>query len=492
MAIYDAGPNLAADLVAQAAKFLPQLWKRGAELSEQNADFLMDFEGSGKDAPIMTETDLSKGAGQKITFRTMAGLYGDGVIGDELIDNNVEKLRVGAFDLEVDWVRHATRYTLRTKDQAALSTEITSGLPVQLGNWLGRKKCSRMFMMFRENGGDLVGSPEPVFANNKGSREALKSADTISMDTITIEGQVLKTRGANPAKVGHVGTNDIKRFCAIATSEGLTSMKQGSDYRQAVREGGLRGDANVMFQGGYVDIDGHIIKEFTPIDHDGFGAIGSALNPKAWLGTATTNVGTAEPIQGGGSATAAALTEAKYFEYFSNSPYRFGTNELIAADTSTDRYCIIYNLTGVNAGKMGFYNYTTNDGNTITMKARLHSSVTGIGNTTVGNVTYANWNGTLGIWTNVHPVGSLVIETNSYGVPIGRMLYFGARGACRGYGSYRNLRTEDDHDGGFVKDVFISSTFGQTPWKRTDNKTNNYLVVEHALEYAGIDLPVIS
>lgn len=479
--------NKTADLVAQSPDFLPRLWQKGVQISEQSENFFSEFEGSSENYPIHSVTDLAKGAGQKIFFRTMAGLYGDGVIGDEIIGDAAEEWRVGQYALEVDYLRHATSHNLRTEDQTALAAEIKNGIPMQLGKWLGRKKTERLMMMFNTKGG----STNYLYANRKANREALRSADTIDMDMIITVGQQLKTGGAKPALVGKAGSNKIHRFIFVGLGEGLVVLQNSSEYLSALQNAGVRGDQNYIFKGGFADVNGHVIKEFCPVDHDGFGAIGSPLNPKALLGEEITAGTAAFDIKGGGSAIAAAKTAPKYFEFFSNAPYRFTPADTIAADVTTPRYVLIYNLTGADAGKMGFYSYQVNNGNKLTITGRLGSAVGGVRNTTIGNVTWDT-----GVWagkhTDAHPIGSVVIETNSYGVPIGKAYMLGAMAAVRGYGRFQNKRTEQKDDGEFICTTYVTSIFGQSPVLRTDGRAPNFAVVEHALQYAGLSIPTVS
>ena len=48
------------------------------------------------------------------------------------------------------------------------------------------------------------------------------------------------------------------------------------------------------------------------------------------------------------------------------------------------------------------------------------------------------------------------------------------------------------HEGGFVKDMFVTSVFGQTP--RTDRlgRAPAVLKMKHALAYAGVPTPIVS
>ena len=295
--------NLSSELNAQTTNsdFLPKLWKKGVQISEAQEDYFNDFEGGSQNSPIMSVTDLAKGAGQKITFRTMAQLFGDGVQGDDIVGSNVEEFRVGSYTLSVDYLRHAVSYNIRTEDQTGLMTELKSSIPNLLGNWLGRKKTERLLKMFIHKGN----SENTVRPSNKATTNDLRSADVLTMDAITTFGQQMRTRGAKPAIVGKVGKNTVNAFTFVSTGEGLLSLKNSSDYKQAQRDAGVRGDENYIFKGGFANINGHVIRSYDPIDHDGWGPVGSPLNPKAYSGADLTTAPTASfALKGGGSATA--------------------------------------------------------------------------------------------------------------------------------------------------------------------------------------------
>jgi hypothetical protein len=486
-----AGTNTASNLVAASnanggnSKFLPQMWKKGAELSEQNEDFFQEFEGKGKMSPVRVETDFTKGAGQKIVFRNRSGLYGDGGIGDESIGANAEEWNVGEYELEVDFIRHNTEWNKRTEEQTGLQDEISSGMNEDLGAWLGRKKTKHLSMMFRER----LHATSQLFAgaaSGVGSINAIKTAHTISVDEVIGWGTQLGTMGGKPAQVDRdANGNPIRKYILVAVTEALVTMKRSSDYKQMVREAQSREKGtNPLFKGGYVEIDGHIIKEYNPLDHDGRGAIGSAMNGKALLGEEITAANTVQDIKGGGNATNAAITTAKYFEFFPLYAYRFTPADTLSVSAGT-HYCLIYNLSGADAHKMGFYSFNANNGNKLTMVNRLRAAASGAAVTTLGGVT---WN--TGVWlnkhTDAHPAGSVVIHTNSYGVPIGCSFMLGADAAKRGYGKYRNHRSTQTQEGGFFMQTYITSVFGQTPTKRTDGRTPNALRIYHAIKYAGL------
>lgn len=483
--------NIASDFVSQSTDNKVRTWASGFIVAEEEADPFVRLENTGADAVIAQRQDLTKAQGDEVIFRTRSGLFGKGTRGDTT-PTTPEKVKQSTHSVRIDYVHHMSEWSKRTEQ--IIDDELASGLNVMMGAWWGRKKRDDLMMTLIARGSSVRSNI--VFAGNKGSRELLRSADTVSYDTVVNMGQVLRTLGAQPAinrlSRSHSVQRSVKGFFFLGTGEGFQSLKNSSDYRQAVRDGGIRGVENPLFTGEFADLDGNVIWPWDPVDHDGAGAVGSALNPKAFLGTAITAADAALDITGGGNATDGADTEKEYFQFFSNHDYKFGTEsgESVGADTSTDRYVMIYNVTGVDAGKWGFYRFRINDGNKLTVHSaasRLASSLGTRTNTTVGNVT---WNGSVN--TAAHPSGSIIMECNSYGVPIGRTLVLGRHAGYRAYGREAYVRTPDDTlAGGFQRRTWIRGCYGQATFKRRDGICPNYLVVEHALKYAGLNLPTI-
>lgn len=275
----------------------------------------------------------------------------------------------------------------------------------------------------------------------------------------------------------------------------------------------------MLFGGGYTDVRGNIIKKYNPIDHDGFGAIASPLNPKAELGCSTTDgfsnvtesfADQTLAIYGGGTDVASNPTNTQllryeYFKFFPLYAYKF-----LATDTLTLSASMIYSsMAGGNfyvavmnhanaatdAGKFGLYECSANDGFKITVADKFIATDTtkgdAWGSATAGLPGSPAWSATL--HTNTHDAGTATVYlVNSSGTPIGHTLFLGKAAARRGYGKYRNNRTEDSHEGGFVKDIFVTSVFGQEPCEDAAGRMPGYLVITHAVQYAGVDFPAVS
>ena len=468
-----------------------QLWKKGALLAEQNEDFFQQMEGRSEKSLIWSQEDLAKGEGSIMNFTTQAGFYGRGKKGDSLFEtsSDYETIRQGNFQLKIDFLRNAVRTNKRMEEIMGMKGDIESGVNVELGKWLGRQKTTQVFAMFKHK----LPAENVLRAGGK-TRATLKTADIFRWDEAVTAGHTLLPMGGLPANIAQRGAKSpIYSQTFVSSTTALLSFKLDSAWKQVLRDGDVRGMGNTIFEGGYPSVDGHTIVPYTAINHDGVGPMGSFINPLAYLGgavTAHSAGGSALVVRGGGNAT--DIADADFFEYFDNAPFTFIDTGAVTPTTST-RYFLIYNLTDSGAGdqgKWGMYAYTTgNDGNLITTSARLAGANAGTGQnvTTLGGVT---WNGALN--TSVHPLGSMIIPCNSYGVPIGSTLVMARSAILRGYGSLRADHTMDELNGKFITDRYITSIFGQSFKYDRKDRVIGALRIDHAISYPGISLPTRS
>ena len=484
--VFYASPNTGDSLAALDADAVRHLWQTGVDVFEQSEDFFAPMEG-GANAIIETVTDTSKGKGQTIRFEVLSGFYKEPHRGDNLFETSAdfEKIRIQGNNLNVDFLRHGVRYTERMEELLGMRGEIVSGLNVETGKWLGRLKSEEIFMMFRQQ----LPTSNVVYAGGH-NLDTLVSADTLSYDEVLGLNAQLKRLGGLPGQIATSKNGQpIFKNTVVATSDALFSLDKDSAFRSILATTRSEEDAKTIFDGGYTNLKGNMIKEYQPIDHDGVGAVGSPLNPKAFLGNAIT-AGTASfDILGGGDASAAAETDILFYKYFPNYAYTFLVTDALAQDALTHYVMIINPPNDVsNPNKWGLYAYTTgNNGNKITVSGRLAGSASGIAATTLGGVT---WNGTIN--TTEHPIGALVLPCNKKGQIFGYSLLLGKRAARRGYGKYRNRYTTQDHEGGYVMDRFVTTVFGQAPRRDRIQRVPGALVLVHALQYAGVPTPTVT
>lgn len=487
-------PNTGAALAAMSPDSVRILWQKSVDIFEQTEDFWGKFEGESADSPIHVVNDTSVGKGLTFRVTALAGFYGRGKSGDALFndEDDFEQAVINSNEMIADYLRNATSRTQRMDEKMGMVNELSSGLVEQLGKWMGREKSARAGMTFVLKGG----GENLLIAGGETSEATLTSADGLSYDEVLFMGQALKPMGGKPCEVGTVRGNPIYKYCVVGTTPGLFSLKQDPDYKQILRETitGVKYDENPLFEGGYVDLDGHVIKEFNPIDPDGYAWSGSWFNAKAFLGTAIAAGTAAFAITGGGSAAAAAKTNIDYFRFFPNFAFPFTSTDVYVPG-STEQYLLIVNPrnAAVDPGKVGMYAYTTgNNGNQITITKRLASVQNGpVALQQVGSVV---WN--TGVWlghhTMVHPIGSTIVLCNALGVPIGDTVMLGGMAMLRGYGQFRNNRTQWDVDGGFETRSYIKTVFGQQLRKNVNGKYPGYVRLRHAISYPELGLPTVS
>lgn len=488
-------PNTGTALANMSPESVRILWQKEVDLFDQAEDFWGKFEGSTKDSPIRVINDTAADRGLKFRITSRAGYYGRGKSGDALFtdQDDFEKDVINNNELAADYLRNATSCTWRTDEFMGMQGELVDGQAAELGKWMGREKSARAGMTFVLKGG----GENLLIAGGANNESELVTANGLVYDDILFMGQALKPMGGRPCEVATVRGSPVLKYCLVGTTPGLFSLKQDPDYKQILREAAPREkayDENPLFEGGYTDLDGHRIVEYNPIDPDGYAWSGSWFNAKAFLGEAITAGTAAFAIKGGGSADAAAITNIDYFRFFPNFAFEFMPNDIYVPG-STEQYLLIVNPrnAAVDPGKMGMYAYTTgNNGNQITITKRLAPVQNGpVALVTVGQVT---WNS--GVWANkhtqTHPIGATIVLCNAKGVPIGDSVMMGAMAMLRGYGRYRNKRTQWMVDGDFEQRKYITTVFGQQLRKNVNNKYPGYVRLRHAISYPELGLPVVT
>jgi hypothetical protein len=483
-----------ANMVAQNAKAAEELWVKrilkGAEQANVFSDEMIGGPGSNK--PFVQYDDLTKVDGNTINVPTIAPLGGPGAQGEGDRSGNEEKLRIGGFPCKIGRQWYGLGITDVAQEETVIGSQFDNLSNKLLRTRLGRKISEDLMM-------NLIAAAKAaginlVRPNFKATRDTLKTADVFNTPTITRAGLILSGLGAKPVGTIKNGAGGfVEQFLFFGTQFGLSALGSESAYLQALQYAENRGKGNPIFRGDFVDWNGHGIYRWYLRDHEAYGPVGSVLQPRAFLGTAIPADNTAYPITGGGDATGAALIPApNYFEAFSNAPWTYTNGLTIAADVSTVRWVAIYNLTGANAGKIGLYSYQVNNGNTLTMVNRLRAAASGAAVTTLPGTSMV-WN--VAPWllanlTDSHPVGSLIMEVNSLGVPFCYTLGLGEMAGICGYGSLkgrsaRAARTEEHRNHGMDHGIGVETVFGSCATQRADGKYPNFVVVESAYPSDG-------
>ena len=466
---------------ASAASNVGQLFSNYIDLAVEEEDLFAGLEGSeGSDRPIWVKTDLSAGGADKVYFNAIASLGGDGVHGDEVLEGNEEALAIGSYPCQVDFIRHAVGLTKKDIEFLAAGRSIEAAAAPLVAKWLGRKRQRDMLMKFITSAAGL----NTLRPNNKADRNALTASDVLSTGLISQANAVATSIGASPINIMEEGYSKVYELLFLATEDSLAPLANSSTWLEAQRFAGTRGNNNCLFRGGYTRWNGNTILHHKVVDADTPGPIGSPLLPKALLGDSIAAGTTAINVTGGGRTSPG--TSNKYFECFSGAPYRYLESDSATSSDTDTYYFIIVNVSGANRGKWGFYSYKgdANDGNRITITKRLAAASSGAASATLGSV---EWDAAKN--TDVHPTGSVVLQANSAGVPIGYSLCLGAGAGLRAYGSLRHELVQNTSDYGHRMGWAYQSIYGQQVRRDSGlsgvSRPRGYVLIEHAINVAN-------
>jgi hypothetical protein len=457
------------------------LFNRFIDIAAEEEDIFTQMEGAeDSDRPIWLKTDLTKGGADKVYFAAVASLGGNGVHGDEVLQGNEEPLYYNNYACQIDFIRHAVALTKKDIEFLAAGKSIEAAAAPLVAKWLGRKRQRDMMMRFRASAVPF----NTLRPNQQSGRDSLTSADTLSTGVITQSKAVASTIGAKPVNIVKEGFSKVLEYLFLATEDALSSLSNSSTWLQAQHFAGTRGDENVIFKGGYTRWNGNTIVAHKVVDADTAGPIGSPLLPKALIGNAVTAGTSTFDITGGGITSPS--TETNFFECFLGAPYRYLESD---SSTSTDPgtyYVVVVNMSDANAGKWGFYSYTgsANNANKITITNRLAAAASGAAVTTLGGVT---WDATKN--TDSHPSGSLVLQANANGQPLGYSILMGAGAGLRAYGSIKHELVLNMQDYGHRLGWAYQTIYGQQVRKDSGatgtQNPRGYVLVEHVVSVSN-------
>lgn len=507
---YNSNPRVErlADALATAPNAKGQLYARKLEDGAARYDDFKMLEGpEGSDSVFWTKRDLTKSAGDKITFSVQSDLAGPGVIGEQELTGRTSTVKYSNYDVIVDFHRDAHEVTQKQKKFLAAGENVEdhaiNKLKVKMGRW--RMDEMKIALIKYADG-------NTVRPNKRKHRDEITAADTLSPHFLITAKPQLQRLGGRPLNVArNKEGSPVHRHLFYASDVAMTEIRNDSSYLSALSAAQQRGDLNPIFTGRLVDWNNIGLFEHITVHPDADDKISDVTAPMAILGTAF----------GVDSASSACKlivnssnTMSRYFEFFPGYDYQFHEGQ--AADPDDDTY---YAWILNPDGSVGFVSYvgSSNDGNQITLSAILNPDNTndgsGLGDDTIGNLvatgntwglntagtTYsraagsdasaANLNADF-IYASSFDVGAYIIPANANGVPIGYSFLFGKGAGVRAYAQTDTYITQD-RDYGFVNGRGYQGVWGQTPVMRTDGKTHGYLLLEHAISHPGLEVPAL-
>jgi len=440
--------------------------------------------------PIQENMDTRKMFGQVVNIPITSGIGGAGVRQDTTLRGQEQKETEGMFTLSIGMKRTAIAVTGIAKSQSVMGGTWDARTQLNLGEWSD-------WMTYQDYEAEMIAratSDNTVYANQKSSIEALRSADTFGTATITRTSGKLNTLGGLPLKEidGPDSQRELSYF--FQTNQyAVEALRGSSTWQQLLADAQERGDKNSLFKGNLPRWAGQAINIWQISDQPGAIPAGSFAAPRAYTGAAIAAGTAAFTLYGGRTAANAAKTDVLYFANFPAAEWMGYEGVKIAATTGTTYYALIKDK---DTGKFMMISYQVNSGNTITVINRLGSAAQGAQVTTLGNVT---WNS--GVWTTTYvtdsaAIGSEVYPCNSYGQPYVRTYALGDQAIVGGYGQYatndgspslcmgRRITQVDDY--GHVGGVGIATVYGCRAVPNVDGVYCNYAIAYSAYNPPGL------
>lgn len=277
---------------------IPEHWATKIRLDAiKNAFWGSRFEGKqGSRMPVITNTDFTKAAGDKIHFQTMSRLYNAGVTGETVLTGSEEALSLGQYDLQVEWVRHAVGFNKRATKRANFDAVKVAG--DELAEWMARRIDDEMMKQLIST----ETTQSTIYAGNKSSAANLTSSDVVNSDAIDRMKLALLRKGAIPFQVKSVGGVSLKYFGIVIDPIDAYNLRGDEAWWSAQRDANTRGMDNPIFTGALGIYNGVIVYEFGNVG----GRQGTWLRPECALSAAINSSATTVTVTLDSSTTADA------------------------------------------------------------------------------------------------------------------------------------------------------------------------------------------
>ncbi len=453
-----------------------RLWSElvSRDAREKNV-FAKFIGGEGSGSPITEKRDLSAGGSDKVTFTTVAPIRGQGVRGEEILKNTTDTLDFGTFSVEVDLVRHAVswtqvlklmRFTGKTIDQ--LSAEVMS-------EWMSRTEQDQIQYVLRQSCLNNTDTNFLRVSNN------FKLADGgLSIDLIQEAKQALIAQGGEPMNTGGDQNQEIPGYLFFGPDACLRALRSDTEYLEAIQYADSRGNDNKLFSGSYAKWDNNIIANHNVMIDTARGRQGSPLLPTYYhFNSSAISAGPADPANDVGS-----------------------NDFVIGAIGSMDDWTANFRGAGIKIPGGGGAEYAEDADSTthyvlgITPSGthRLFSYVASKASPSHIVLTPATSQPSSASAVTSFPQGSLFVQANSAGTPIGYILAMGkdamyyAKGKIYGeqifhYDDFANSGNE-----AHLSAVGVQSVYGMAVRQDTRGRVPAVQLLEVARQVPGLAL----
>lgn len=264
------------------------IWQRSFWKEARNLSFINQFAGKGDNSMVQRITELRKSEkGARAVMTLVNDLVGDGVAGDNTLENNEEELKSDEQVIRIDQLRNANRLKGRMADQKSI-VNFREQSRDKLAYWMadrldqlafltlsgiaytktnkGANRASATFSQL-EFAADVTAPTANRHLRWDAAANDLDTGDTsaiVAADKISYKALVLAKAFANDNYVRGIrakGNQEV--YHVFVTPTVMAQLKLDPDYLANVRNAAPRSTSNPLFAGTTsVMVDGLIIHEF--------------------------------------------------------------------------------------------------------------------------------------------------------------------------------------------------------------------------------------
>jgi N4-gp56 family major capsid protein len=300
------------------------IWEAGRDASFWNMN---GFIGDGSGNVIQRITQLTQTErGNEVIMQLVADLLGDGVVGDNRLEDNEEAMFNDAISLKIDQLRHGVRSAGAMAEQATI-IRFRAQAKEKLGFWFGDKVDELMFLTaagraytLKLDGttratsqlpslkfaGDVAASSTNRIrhAGAATSEASLTTAETMNWNIIVATQAFAKRKRMKPIRSG-----GREYYALVMSTEQARDLKRDATYQTNVGRAHERGGNNPLFKGAFAIVDGVILYEHNKV----FNTLGLTSGVNKW-GSGQTVDGAQAMLLGAQALGFAQLYDTKYME----------------------------------------------------------------------------------------------------------------------------------------------------------------------------------
>lgn len=244
------------------------LWAKKLAVETLRACYFFEFMGSGADNLVMYRDEVTKNAGDNVTYGLRLQLQGAGVQGDGTLEGNEEALATYTDNLKVDQLRHAVRSAGRMS-QERVTFEVRDEAKSGLTDWFADRFDTCLFNQlcgytaqtdtrFTGNNATLAPDANHIYRpNSRTTDESLTTGDEFNLQiidkmvarayqfsTLAGTGVPLRPMRASGRKLWVMFLHDYQIYQLRSSAAAGTWV----DYQKAAIQGGDM--TNPLFKGG--------------------------------------------------------------------------------------------------------------------------------------------------------------------------------------------------------------------------------------------------